>query len=312
MEVGLVGYPNVGKSSTINSLIGAKKVSVSATPGKTKHFQTIHLSERMVLCDCPGLVFPNFAGTKADLVCNGVLPIDQLREYTGPVGLVTRRIPKSFLEAVYGIQIRTRPVEEGGTGVPTAEELLAAYARHRGFMTQGQGQPDQARAARYVLKDYVSGKLLYCEPPPGDNNPKEFNRELYDMAHLPAKRQLALAAAMETLSVDSDNDNDEDDVSLDSELPVLPAGPKSERLDKAFFKAEAANAGHLNMPFNHKYSEQGKGPSGKQLSGRKMRTMVALETGIDPKDVQAMSGKKHFKGRQRGKGKKKGPKQEDD
>lgn len=37
--IGLVGYPNVGKSSTINSLIAEKKVSVSATPGKTKHFQ---------------------------------------------------------------------------------------------------------------------------------------------------------------------------------------------------------------------------------------------------------------------------------
>lgn len=37
--VGLVGYPNVGKSSTINSLLQDKKVSVSATPGKTKHFQ---------------------------------------------------------------------------------------------------------------------------------------------------------------------------------------------------------------------------------------------------------------------------------
>jgi large subunit GTPase 1 len=37
--VGLVGYPNVGKSSTINSLMAAKKTSVSATPGKTKHFQ---------------------------------------------------------------------------------------------------------------------------------------------------------------------------------------------------------------------------------------------------------------------------------
>jgi len=37
--VGLVGYPNVGKSSTINSLMAAKKTSVSSTPGKTKHFQ---------------------------------------------------------------------------------------------------------------------------------------------------------------------------------------------------------------------------------------------------------------------------------
>ncbi|KAF7546570.1 hypothetical protein G7046_g9260 [Stylonectria norvegica] len=116
LQVGLVGYPNVGKSSTINALIGAKKVSVSSTPGKTKHFQTIHLSERVILCDCPGLVFPNFATTKGDLVCNGILPIDQLREYTGPVGLVTHRVPQRFLEAIYGIKIVTRPREEGGNG----------------------------------------------------------------------------------------------------------------------------------------------------------------------------------------------------
>lgn len=39
LNVGLVGYPNVGKSSTINSLMASKKTSVSSTPGKTKHFQ---------------------------------------------------------------------------------------------------------------------------------------------------------------------------------------------------------------------------------------------------------------------------------
>lgn len=295
----MVGYPNVGKSSTINALIGAKKVSVSSTPGKTKHFQTIHLSEKVILCDCPGLVFPNFATTKADLVCNGVLPIDQLREFTGPVSLVAQRIPQAFLEAIYGIQIRTRALEEGGTGIPTAQELLSAYARHRGFMTQGQGQPDQSRAARYILKDYVKGKLLNCEPPPGGEDPKEFNRELYDLGHLPVKRRLALAAAMDALSVD-------DDISLTTEVAALPAGPKTQSLDKAFFKEGPASAGHMARPFNYKYSEQGKAESenAKQLSGRKLRAMIALDKGIDPKDVQLLSGKKHFKASRRVKGKK--------
>jgi large subunit GTPase 1 len=307
-----VGYPNVGKSSTINALIGAKKVSVSSTPGKTKHFQTIHLSEKVILCDCPGLVFPNFAGTKADLVCNGVLPIDQLREYTGPASLVARRIPQPFLEAIYGIHIRTRPLEEGGTGMPTASELLSAYARARGFQTQGVGQPDESRAARHVLKDYVNGKLLYCEPPPDYPNASEFNHDLYDAAHLPEKRRAQLQAAMEAIELAQDDD---DLVStVDTEILALPTGAKSQRLDKAFFAKDSGNAGHVTRPFNFKYSEQGLAQAetvrSKQLSGRKMRTMIALETGLDPKDVRLGTGKKHFKGG--AKGKKKKTKEDDD
>lgn len=126
--VGLVGYPNVGKSSTINALVGQKKVSVSSTPGHTKNFQTIHLSDEIVLCDCPGLVFPQFATTKAGMVCDGVLPIDQMREHTAPVELVCARIPKVILEGIYGIRIPILPIEEGGTGVPTAAEFLSVYA----------------------------------------------------------------------------------------------------------------------------------------------------------------------------------------
>lgn len=182
-HIGLVGYPNVGKSSTINALVGSKTVSVSATPGKTKHFQTIQLSDSVTLVDCPGLVFPNFASTQADLVCAGVLPIDQLREFTGPVALVARRIPMSFLEAVYGIHIHVRATEEGGTGVPTAEELLISYALSRGFTKSGQGNPDESRAARYILKDYVNGKLLFVTPPPTSPpiDGADFNAELHDI-----------------------------------------------------------------------------------------------------------------------------------
>lgn len=42
--VGLTGYPNVGKSSTINALFGSKKTAVAPTPGKTKHFQVGRLA----------------------------------------------------------------------------------------------------------------------------------------------------------------------------------------------------------------------------------------------------------------------------
>jgi large subunit GTPase 1 len=150
------------------------------------------------------------------------------------------------------------------------------------------------------LKDYVSGKLLYCEPPPGYPDAAEFNHELYDSAHLPEKRRAQLQAAMEAMELP-------DDMSVaDSEVVPLPRGAKSQRLDKQFFTKDRGNAGHVSMPFSYKYTEQGlaKAAQGKQLSGRKAKAIIALETGMDPKDVQLGGGKKHFKGGVKGKKKK--------
>lgn len=207
LNVGLVGYPNVGKSSTINALVGSKRVSVSATPGKTKHFQTIPLSPEVTLCDCPGLVFPNFAYTNGELVCCGVLPIDQLREYTGPVDLVAQRIPKFFLEAVYGIAIPTQAIADGGSGITTSAELLTAYARSRGYMTQGFGAADMSRALRYILKDYVNGKLPFVHPPPMGTLPAredllDFNRALYTVDALPETRRAQVLEAAKKSGID--------------------------------------------------------------------------------------------------------------
>lgn len=53
------GFPNVGKSSLINGLVGRKVVSVSRTPGHTRYFQTYFLTPSVKLCDCPGLIFPS-------------------------------------------------------------------------------------------------------------------------------------------------------------------------------------------------------------------------------------------------------------
>ena len=169
--IGLVGYPNVGKSSSVNVLVAEKKTCVSATPGKTKHFQTLRVPDEpdLLLCDCPGLVFPTVAGSKAQMICDGILPADTMKEYMPPVRLLYARLPPGAFFEAYGVRLRTE--EERGEDPEVPEpprELLIAHALSRGFMTSTKGSPDEARSARIIIKDLVNAKLLHCTPPPGE------------------------------------------------------------------------------------------------------------------------------------------------
>ena len=89
VTIGFVGFPNVGKSSMLNSAVGRICVRSSMTPGKTKHLQTINMEEDgITVCDCPGLVFPLFQQSRAAMICNGVLSIDQMTNWLGPVQIL--------------------------------------------------------------------------------------------------------------------------------------------------------------------------------------------------------------------------------
>jgi large subunit GTPase 1 len=126
ITIGLVGYPNVGKSSILNALIKGKNVSVSGTPGKTKHFQTLYLDKELILCDCPGLVMPSFVRTKAEMILNGILPINQMKDHVPSINLLGTLIPRQIIEKLYGIII---PLSIQDTQLPTAEEILNAHGR---------------------------------------------------------------------------------------------------------------------------------------------------------------------------------------
>ena len=167
LVVGMVGYPNVGKSSVINVLCGSKRVGVAAMPGKTKHFQTLNLEGagcwNLQLCDCPGLVFPSFANSKAEMMCCGVLPIDTMKDFISPVSLIVLRVPREVLEHHYHINL---PSVESKSY--SASVFLQVFGAKKGLVT-GRGLPNEAIAARHVLKDYVNGGLLFCHLRPDYN-----------------------------------------------------------------------------------------------------------------------------------------------
>ncbi len=96
----------------------------------------------------PGLVFPNFVTNKATMVCNGLLPIDELRDWRSPGSVVCQRIKRHVLEAQYGVVLPEPDQDRFNNDpdrAPTVDELFSAYAFVRGFMGQS-GAPNMARA----------------------------------------------------------------------------------------------------------------------------------------------------------------------
>eukprot|EP01062_Namystynia_karyoxenos_P073049 TRINITY_DN6983_c2_g1_i1.p1 TRINITY_DN6983_c2_g1~~TRINITY_DN6983_c2_g1_i1.p1 ORF type:complete len:1190 (+),score=451.02 TRINITY_DN6983_c2_g1_i1:91-3570(+) len=250
--IGFIGYPNVGKSSTINVLWQAKKVTVSATPGKTKHFQTLRLEHerRVMLCDCPGLVFPSFASTRDHMVVDGVLPVSQLRDAVTTMQIVASRIPKETFELLYTLDL-DRDVDDSPT---FAHRVANAYARARGYMTD-HNKPNTNRGARDILRDYVDGKLIYVWPPPGHADPDGSDSATDSDSSDPQQRAAAAAhraaprgSPREPAAQESDSGEEEEEFEEESEAAAspaaaaapapagrgrAPAAPKAEPLTKA-------------------------------------------------------------------------------
>lgn len=185
---GFVGFPNVGKSSTLNALFGRKKAAVAPTPGKTKHFQTLDLfvsggsshggrGRTLTLCDCPGLVFPRVASSKADMVAAGVVPIDRLTDVRAPVAVVCSQVGREGIERAYGVRLPPLRPGETRASPPFAADVVRAVALSRGWVVQN-ALPDESRAGRMILRDHCSGKLPHFCWPPGKEPKKKREEEV--------------------------------------------------------------------------------------------------------------------------------------
>ncbi|KAJ7170038.1 hypothetical protein C8R46DRAFT_1349951 [Mycena filopes] len=180
LTIGLIGQPNVGKSSLLNALFGTHKVRASKTPGKTKHFQTLFWTPDVRLVDCPGLVMPNFVPMEMQVLC-GILPISRVSAIPSCVHLASELLPveevfklvKPTQDAVVDKRTwRDGTTRAGGGGSErkeapwTAMDVLIAYADSKGWVTAKAGRPDVHRAGNAILRALAEGRVAWAFWPP--------------------------------------------------------------------------------------------------------------------------------------------------
>jgi ribosome biogenesis GTPase A len=157
----VVGIPNVGKSTFINSLTGRGAAVTGDRPGVTRGRQWIKLKEGLELLDTPGILWPNLktGANPLHLAFTGAVADRLLDPVTLGLGL---------LETVTALRpacIQQRYKIETDAGPP--EALLSRIGQARGFLKKG-GQVDLERTAVTLLDEFRGGKLgrISLEAPP--------------------------------------------------------------------------------------------------------------------------------------------------
>lgn len=170
ISVGVIGYPNVGKSSVINALTsrmggGGAACPTGAEAGVTTSLREVKIDSKLKLVDSPGIVFPSAGdGSKASkieeqarLVLLNAVPPKQIEDPIPAVSLLLKRLSSSQemltkLMDVYGL-----PPLMNTNGDATTDFLIQV-ARKRGRLGKG-GVPNINSAATTVITDWRDGRI---------------------------------------------------------------------------------------------------------------------------------------------------------
>jgi nuclear GTP-binding protein len=227
ITVGIVGFPNVGKSSLINSLKRSRSAAaVGNTPGMTKVSKEIVLDKHVKLIDSPGVVFASSLGESAGVTAlRNCVKVERLADPIAPVCEILRRCPKEQLMLMYKIG-----------KFSDVDDFLQNIGKIRGVLKKG-GVPDMMAAARVVLNDWNQGRIPYYTTPPARGDAKD------------RKHQVAEVVG------DWGREFDAEKVFADEENAVIAGLPELDDANVEFVPAETAGVAQLDAAGEEAESE---------------------------------------------------------
>jgi nuclear GTP-binding protein len=152
ITVGVIGMPNVGKSSLINSLLRRKAAGVSSVPGHTRVLKEVELDSKVTIIDCPGVITGNEDETT--LLLRNVIKTEDVQDLQKAVQVILGRIDKEFLLRFYRV-----------ADFYNYKEFLVNVGKAKGKFKKG-GVVDLNLTARMIVQDWNNGKLNYYVHPP--------------------------------------------------------------------------------------------------------------------------------------------------
>jgi nuclear GTP-binding protein len=153
VTVGVIGYPNVGKSSLINSLKKQRSAGVSGKAGFTRTLQVVEIDSKVKIIDSPGVILSN--DDEVALVLRNQINSSEVKEPKAPIGEILKRSNKEKLLMMYRIADFNNPTQ-----------FLFNIAQSRGKFKKG-GIVDIDASARLVIDDWNNGNMMHYLPPPG-------------------------------------------------------------------------------------------------------------------------------------------------